>query len=91
MAKNVKFVNMGAIIKRKDGGLCIKLNTGEGSPLKSLNINGKLFKGEYLNLDKPQVKYERMLEKGMIDEDEFEEKLENIPDFVKYEITAVLE
>ena len=82
-----KFIKLGDIMKSKKGGLYIKVD----NRLESLNVNGQQFKGEYINLEKPQVKYERMLEKGTITEDEYETKVAAIPDFVKYEVTVVLD
>lgn len=61
-----------------------------------LTINGKKVKGEYLNVDKPTAKFDRMLAKGTISQEEYNEKVANFGEdgklaFVKFEITASLE
>lgn len=83
MAKNNNWVKLGAIMKRKDGGLYIKLDDS----IKTLNINGALIDTKFINLEKPQAKYERMLEKGAITEDVYQERVGAIPEFVKYELS----
>ena len=80
---NKNWINFGAIIKKKDGGFYIKLN----DQVEVLNVNGNAVKNRYINVSSPVTKFERMLEKGVIDEAEFNSKVEAIPDFVKYELT----
>lgn len=91
MAKK-QYVQLGAMMQRKDPDAngekqyYIKLDDKI-----SLNINGKPFKGQYLNIEKPQAKQKRFLDMGLIDENTFEERLEKIPEFVKFELTAVFD
>ena len=81
-----EFIQLGAILKGKDGGLYIKVDDKI-----QLNVNGKAFDGKYINLQKPQLKYDRMLDKGVITESEYDEKLSRVPEFVKYELIAVFD
>lgn len=59
-------------------------------------INGVDMSGKTLYVSRPEYKYRRLLEKGVIDEQEFQKKLEeHAPggrlEFVQMEITADLE
>lgn len=82
----VQFINLGSLNEKRDGaGYYIKLNDQV-----KLTINGQNFDGKYFNVEKPDKKYAVMLDKGMITEDEAEKKIENIPSFVRFELTAVL-
>jgi flagellar basal body rod protein FlgF len=61
-----------------------------------LTINGKKVKGEYLNVEKPTVKFDRMLAKGTISQEEYNDKIaafegEGKLSFIKFEISAELE
>jgi hypothetical protein len=86
MTMSKEFIQLGAVMKGKDGGVYIKVD----DKIK-LNVNGKIFEGKYISLQKPELKFERMLDKGSITESEFEEKVNRIPDFVKYELVAVFD
>jgi hypothetical protein len=79
---NKRYIKLGAIMKGKEGGLYIKLDDN----IDTLNVNGELVKGKFINLEKPEAKYKRMLEAGVMEEAEYEEKVNKIPDFVKYEV-----
>lgn len=83
--KNENYIKLGAIMKSRDGGLYIKLDSEA-----DLEINGRKFPRTSLSLEKPSLKFDRMLAKGVIDEAEYEEKVDKIPDFVKYEVTACM-
>ena len=89
MAKS-SYVKLGALIKDKDGGYYISvddsLETINGKPIAP-SKNGK----RYISVEKPDVKYDRMLEGGHIDEDTYNERVENIPEFVKFELNVKLE
>jgi len=85
MSKN-NYVHLGAIVAGKDGGYYIKLQ----DDLK-LNINGQAFNKKYINVEVPTAKLDRFLEKGFIDETEYEARAEKIPSYIKFELTAVLE
>lgn len=59
-------------------------------------INGVDMSGKTLYVSRPEYKYKRLLEKGIIDESEFQKKLEEHSpggrlEFVQMEITADLE
>ena len=59
-------------------------------------INGKNMSGKTLYVARPKAKYQRLLEKGIIDETEYNKKLEEHGpggrlEFVQMEITADLE
>jgi hypothetical protein len=82
--KESRFVPFGAFIKKKDGGYYIKLDKEV-----TLNINGKLYNNGYINVDKPEDKLKFFLDQGYIDEGQFEDRKSRIPDFVKFELTAV--
>lgn len=81
-----KYVKFGALMKGEDGGYYIALD----KELK-LNVNGKNFDGKYIRVEEPKVKYQRMLEKGVITEEECESKIESISPKVRQELTIVLE
>lgn len=86
MSKKSSTVKIGAIIKGKEGNLYIAVD----KELK-LNINGKLFTGKYLSIQTPEDKLNFLLEKGYITEEQHQEQVGKIPEFVKYEITAKVE
>ena len=88
--KKSNYVNLGAIMKSKDGGLYISLNEDVEIEIDGREVaesNGK----RYINLAKPIEKYDRMLEGGHIDADTYNERIENIPEFVKYELSVKLD
>jgi hypothetical protein len=83
MSKN-KYIKIGAIKENKNGGFYLKLDESI-----KLEINGELVEGT-LSLDTPQQKLAFFLEKGIIDEAKYEERISKVPEFVKYEVTAVV-
>jgi hypothetical protein len=81
-----QFVKLGSFNEKRDGeGYYIKLNDNV-----QLTINGQTFDGKYFNVEKPDKKYAVMLDRGIISEEEAEKKIESIPSFVRFELTAVL-
>jgi hypothetical protein len=80
------FVKFGALIKGKEGGYYVTLDKE-----LTLNVNGKPFTGKYINVDDPKLKFQRMLDKGLITEEEYQEKIEKIPEYIRQELTIVLE
>lgn len=70
--KTTGFVKLGSIIETKNG-LCVVLNEEV-----ELEVNGQKVTGKFINMEKPMVKYERMLDKGLISEEEFAEKEEKL-------------
>lgn len=81
-----KYVKLGALMKNKQGGFYIALDKEI-----NLNVNGRKFTGKYISCDKPQAKFERMLAKGTITEEEYSEKVEKIPEYVRQELTVVFD
>lgn len=60
-----------------------------------LTINGKEVDGLYLDVKKPEVKFDRMLAKGIISQEERNEKVAEFQEkgrlsFVKFDITATV-
>lgn len=76
-------------------GSIFKSKTGNGYYLSkdrkvSLHINGTRFDGEYINMKKPQEKYDTFLEKGIITQEEYDTKITNLPEYIKYELVVLL-
>lgn len=91
------FINFGAIMTKKErdaeGKLqyYIKLNKEV-----DLVVNGKKTTSEYINVSSPKVKYDRMLEKGKITEEEADiakSRFDSEGDlaFIKQELTIVID
>lgn len=77
MAKNDRYVALGAItIKKEKDAQGRNQYYFKISDDVELTINGRKFTGKYLNVSRPTDKYDRMLEKGKISEDEHEQKCE---------------
>ena len=83
-------------IRKGDKGLYIKFHAnqekGGGYSAKNLTelanaLKGAGQKGLSLQIEKPQDKIMRLAELGYIDEDKIEARLEQIPDYIKYEIS----
>lgn len=68
--------DVGTVFARKDG---------EGFFLK-INENVTLEKGQILNLEAPQDRIERLFKMGYLDEEKAEERLERIPETVKFDV-----
>lgn len=87
MSNNTKLIEIGTLRKDKDGGFYILVN-----PKINLQINGNNISNTegrvYLNVKKPHVKLDNLLKKGSIDQKEYNRRLENIPEYVKYEVSA---
>ena len=87
-----KFVNFGSLIMKKDkSGFYIKLDKD-----LELSINGDKFNGEYINVNPPTVKYDRMLDQGKITEEEYEKAVARFAkdgdlSFIRQELTAVVD
>jgi len=91
------FINFGAIMTKKDRDAedkpqyYIKLNKEV-----ELVVNGKKVTSEYINVSSPKVKYDRMLEKGKISEEEADTakaRFDSNGDlsFIKQELTIVID
>jgi hypothetical protein len=85
-----KYVNVGILCKRKDGGFYIKVDKDSG-----LSIGGQDFSGQYINVSKPTEKYDRMLKAGKITEDEYNEKIDRYSqggdlEWIRQELTVAL-
>lgn len=81
-----QYVKFGALIRGKEGGYYITLDKE-----LSLNVNGQAFGGKYINVEDPKAKFQRMLDKGSITEEQYTEKTEKIPEYIRQELTIVLE
>jgi len=75
MKKNEKWKKIGQILKSKKGNLYIKFED-----VSTLND------GDTIMIEKPEVEINRLHELGYIKDEELEGRLENIPDFVKYNL-----
>ena len=76
------FIKLGNIINSKNG-LTIILDDNV-----QLTVNGHEVLGKFVRMEKPIAKYERMVEKGSITEEEFLEKEEQLSNGkTKYELT----
>jgi hypothetical protein len=84
--KNRKYVNLGVIMSGKDGGSYIAIDSKV-----ELVINGTKFTGKYISLNSPADKFARMLQKGSITEQEYEDKVAKIPEFIKKDVVVALE
>lgn len=90
------WTQVGTIRKSDEGRLYIKFhaNKEKGGNYSAKNLkeladaiasSGQ--KGLSLQIEKPQDKIMRLAELGFIDEDKIESRLEQIPDYIKYEIS----
>jgi len=80
--KSSGFGKLGAIIETKNGLSVILDDNVE------LEVNGQKVTGKFINMEKPMVKYERMLDKGAITEEEYAEKEEKLSNGkTKYELS----
>jgi hypothetical protein len=99
----VKFVNLGTMIEKRDkatGEPVLDQNGNRTYYLKidknsKVVINGVQVEG-YINVSRPRDKFDRMLEKGKIDAQEHEQKVDQYEkggdfDYAKFELTAVVE
>lgn len=75
-----KYLSVGALMKSKEGGFYIKLDKET-----KVVIDGTDFTGGYINVQKPTVKYDRMIAKaeeklqnGDITEEEYDKQLEDL-------------
>lgn len=91
-------VQLASITKRKEGtGFNMRLAPGVTLTFDVKNKDGEtigqgtLEDGAYLNLQTPQERVAFLVENDHISEQKGEEILENIPDFVKYEVSVQTE
>lgn len=85
-----KFADIGAMMKGKDGSYYIKLDkdvqiTVKGKKFNGENIDLQISGGGYINLEKPEDKFNKIF-KG--DETKIQERLANIPDYIKFLVSA---
>lgn len=78
------------------GIICVKKDDRNSAYLKidgntNVTINGKPVDNGILTVDSPKTKYDRMLKSGKINEEQYDEYLNQIPEFIKKEITAWVE
>ena len=86
-----EFIKLGSLNKKKNGGFTIKVDKDA-----EIVINGKKFTGDYINVQKPTVKYDNMLKKGKITEDEYNKAVARFAEggdlaFVRQELTIVID
>jgi hypothetical protein len=84
------FSKLGEIRKSEDGSLYIKFDDKV-----SVVVNGVEMAGKSASLEKPTVKFERMLAKGVITEEEAEQKISQFEEggkleFIRQEISVKL-
>ena len=89
------WTQVGSIRKSEKGKLYIKFHAnkeGDSYSAKNLKELSKAIgaagqKGLSLQIEKPQDKILRLAELGYIEESDIEKRLEQIPEYIKYEIT----
>lgn len=81
-----KYVKLGAILEKKDGGFYLAFPKDEEI---EISVNGEVAK--YINIEDPTAKFERFVESGKMTEEEAQESVDKIPEFVIFEVTAVIE
>jgi hypothetical protein len=89
-------LNVASITKRKDDPkrFNMRLAPGVTATFNVVNKDGEdlgtvvLEDGAYLNLQSPQERIAFLVENDHISEEKGEEILENIPDYVKYEVSV---
>lgn len=93
MAKNLK---IGSIVAKKDKKkeFSVRLAPGVEMSIRVKNKDGELIgeaelsDGAYLNMQTPAEEIAFLLDKEYITEEQAEERLENVPDYVKYQISV---
>lgn len=93
MAKNLK---IGSVVAKKDKKkeFSIRLAPGVEVSIRVKNKDGEvigeaeLSDGAYLNMQTPAEEIAFLLDKEYITEEQAEERLENVPDYVKYQISV---
>lgn len=87
-----KFVNFGILCMKKDkSGFYIKLDRE-----LELTVNGDKVDTDFINVQAPTVKYERMLKADKITKEEYDEKVarfdkEGDLNYIRQELTVVLD
>lgn len=72
-----KWTKIGAILKSK--------NNNNGFYIK-IDQDVSLKKGDYVTVKNPRETVEELLSKGVLTEEQAQERLQKIPDWVKYEL-----
>lgn len=85
------FIKLGSLNKKKKGGFTIKVDKDV-----ELVVNGKKFTGEYINVSKPTDKYDNMLKKNKITQEEYDKAIARFAEggdlsFVRQELTIVID
>lgn len=101
---NSSYLTLGSIIAKTDKETGKPLKDESGKPLYTiylgkdieLKINGKKVSSRYLNVENPVTKFDRMLAKGVLNQEEYDEKIERFGpegdlNYIKFEISAKLE
>lgn len=92
-----KFVNLGAIASKREkdehGRNQYYLKIDKDVDVK---INGVSFTGKYINVQRPTDKFEKMLKKGNITQEQYDEKVARFGEdgdlnYITLELSAVLE
>lgn len=93
MAKN-KYFQIGSVLKSKENpkefylklsaDVQIQVKDKDGEVIQEISLEA----GESLSLQSPQSEIAFLLENEHITEEEAEERLEKVPDFVKYNVKA---
>ena len=96
MTTKKKWTQLGTIRKGQSGNLYIRfdndvenlkeLKNAVESQMNSI-LEGEDKKPLALQLEKPSVKLNRLLDLGYIDEGEFQRRLEKIPEYIRQEIS----
>lgn len=89
---NATYPKLGAILRNKEGGLYIKFSDDVEITVNGVNVSGKK-----ASLEKPSVKYERMVAAGKMTPEEASRKISEYEDengsknFVRQEISIKLD
>ena len=86
-----EFIKLGSLNKKKNGGFTIKVDKDV-----ELIVNGKKFTGDYINVQKPTVKYDNMLKREKITPEEYDKAVARFAEggdlsFVRQELTIVID
>lgn len=83
--KNSNFIKLGAIVEKKDGSVYLKLDEESGA---EITVNGRSLKS--FQIEDPTVKFDRMVEAGKLTPEEADEKANNVPAYILFEVTALV-
>lgn len=87
-----KWLKIGAILRKKDLGkdgseqFYMKISSGKSKDGRTDFEEIVLKNGQNLQLQRPEAEVRALFERGFIDEDEMERRIEKLPDFVMFNI-----